>query len=61
MWEFEIKHKRTSQTRKIFGETTGNAFRRFGLEPDAWILMKKREVDLSPGELDGTGGGRRTR
>ena len=45
MWEFEIVHKRTNEHRKIYGYTAGNAFRRFGLDPEDWILMKKREME----------------
>ncbi|MCI8400419.1 MAG: hypothetical protein HFF90_13650 [Oscillibacter sp.] len=52
MWEYEIKHKRNMKVRKIFGETVGNAFRRFGLEQDSWILLRKREVGVVPEDID---------
>ena len=40
------------KVRKIFGETVGNAFRRFGLEQDSWILLRKREVGVVPEDID---------
>lgn len=45
MWEFEIVHKKTRERRKIYGYTVGNAFRRFGLDREAWILIEKREME----------------
>ncbi len=45
MLEFEIKRKKDGLTRKIYGETVGNAFRKFGLERESWILIQKQEVD----------------
>lgn len=47
MWEYEIKHKRNGQKRTIYGETVGNAFRKFGLERELWILIQKRELEGS--------------
>lgn len=44
MWEFEIVHKKTRERRKIYGYTAGNAFRRFGLDQEEWILIKTREM-----------------
>ncbi len=52
MWEYEIRHKRNGQTRKIYGETAGNAFRRFGLEQERWILIQKKEIENIPGESE---------
>lgn len=45
MWEYEIKQKRGGQVRKIYGETVGNAFRKFGLERESWILIQKQEIE----------------
>ena len=55
MCEFVIKNKRTGLVRRIYGETAGNAFRRFGLEQDSWILIQKREMDSEDGGQDGQG------
>lgn len=44
MWEFEIVKKKTRERRKIYGYTVGNAFRRFGLDREEWILIEKREM-----------------
>lgn len=49
MWEFEIKDKKTGQGRKIYGETVGNAFRRFGMDRERWILIRKTEIEDPPG------------
>ncbi len=49
MWEYEIKHKKNGKKRTIYGETVGNAFRKFGLDRELWVLIQKRELEDSDG------------
>jgi|GluameStandDraft_1065615.scaffolds.fasta_scaffold27878_2 hypothetical protein len=45
MWEFEIVNKRTREHRMIYGYTANNAFRKFRLDPEDWILLQKKELE----------------
>lgn len=45
MWEFEIVNKNTDETKIIFGYTLSDAYRRYKLNPEEWILVLRTYVD----------------
>ena len=45
MWEIDIKHKISGKFDIIFGYSAENAFQRYNLNPDEWIIINQNYVD----------------
>lgn len=45
MWEIDIKNKISGEFDIIFGHNIADAFQRYNLNPDEWIILNTIYVD----------------
>lgn len=45
MWEFDIVHNDTNESRIMFGYNEADAFRRSGYDPNEYIVVGRTYID----------------